>query len=324
MTTYYQVLELSEQATAADIRRAYLRLVRLTHPDRTPDPAAHQRYLLVNEAYDTLSKPELRSRYDARLAALRTPRLAPSPPLAYAEPFPGNAYQVLRVPYAATSAHIDQAYQRLRAVLRANTVDPALRQYLQQVEHAYATLNDPRLRPAHDARVKGQRPARRPDPLAEQYTKYSPLARRLCWAALVFFGLMLVDMNWTLRFAADPVASVEYRAGTRRGARQYYWVRTSHAAFRSPWNYQVGEPLDVRRSALFRQVRAYRSATDASAPLIDYSSELTYGALFFFPLVMAASAGFGAWPGSSAKHAVDNAIVVGILALIVLYLMVSY
>ncbi|UYZ57827.1 J domain-containing protein [Hymenobacter latericus] len=324
MTTYYQVLELTEQATAHDIRRAYLRLVRLTHPDRTPDPVAHQRYLLVNDAYDTLRHPATRARYDAQLAALRNPLLASAPPPAYAEPFPGNAYQVLRVPYSATAAHIHQAYQRLRAVLQANTVDPALRQYLQQVEHAYATLNDPRLRPSHDARVKGQRPARGPDPLAEQYVRYAPLARRLCWAALVFFGLLLVDMSWTLRFAPDPVASVEYHIGSRRGSPSYYWVKTSHAAFRSAWNYQVGEPLEVRRSALFRQVRAYRSATDAAAPLIDYSSELMYGALFFFPLVMAASAGFGAWPGSSPKRTVDNAIVVALLAIIVLYLMVSY
>ncbi|QIX61925.1 J domain-containing protein [Hymenobacter sp. BT18] len=82
MITYYAVLELSEQAAAAEIRRAYLHLVRLTHPDRTADPAAHQRYLAVNEAYETLSDPIRRQRYDAALQqAQKLP--APAPPTNY-------------------------------------------------------------------------------------------------------------------------------------------------------------------------------------------------------------------------------------------------
>lgn len=74
MTTYYMVLEVPEWAAPDDIRRAYRRLVLLTHPDRTPDPAAHRRYLAINEAYDTLSNPSRRATYDARLHALRQPR----------------------------------------------------------------------------------------------------------------------------------------------------------------------------------------------------------------------------------------------------------
>ncbi|HEX8505987.1 MAG TPA: J domain-containing protein [Hymenobacter sp.] len=71
--THYQALELPETATPEDIRRAYRRLVLLTHPDRTPDPAAHARYLAVNAAYETLSDPARRQAYDA---AMRQP--APS------------------------------------------------------------------------------------------------------------------------------------------------------------------------------------------------------------------------------------------------------
>jgi curved DNA-binding protein CbpA len=73
MSTYYAVLELSEQATPDDIRRAYRRLVQLTHPDRTPDPAAHRRYLAVNEACETLSNPARRQQYDRQLHELRHP-----------------------------------------------------------------------------------------------------------------------------------------------------------------------------------------------------------------------------------------------------------
>jgi len=84
--TFYQLLEVPPQASAADIRRAYRRLVLLTHPDRTPDPAAHQRYLAINEAYDVLSDSTRRQAYDARLASpvsygpLPTPRRRPAAP----------------------------------------------------------------------------------------------------------------------------------------------------------------------------------------------------------------------------------------------------
>ncbi|WP_375433869.1 J domain-containing protein [uncultured Hymenobacter sp.] len=71
MTTYYTVLGVSEQATPDDIRRAYRRLALLTHPDRTPDPAAHQRFLAVNEAYEALSEPNRRYFYDTQLREIR-------------------------------------------------------------------------------------------------------------------------------------------------------------------------------------------------------------------------------------------------------------
>jgi curved DNA-binding protein CbpA len=63
--THYQALELPPTAQGADIRRAYRRLVLLTHPDRTPDPAAHARYLAVNAAYEVLSDPARRQAYDS-------------------------------------------------------------------------------------------------------------------------------------------------------------------------------------------------------------------------------------------------------------------
>lgn len=77
MSNHYTVLGLPKQATLADIKREYRRLVLLTHPDRTADSAAHQRYLAVNEAYETLSDPDRRAAYDAALARLQQPDPAP-------------------------------------------------------------------------------------------------------------------------------------------------------------------------------------------------------------------------------------------------------
>ncbi|GAB2771989.1 hypothetical protein HNQ93_000699 [Hymenobacter luteus] len=73
MSTFYATLEVGEQATPEEIRRAYRRLVLLTHPDRTPDPAAHERYLAINAAYEVLSQPARRQLYDAALAIRRRP-----------------------------------------------------------------------------------------------------------------------------------------------------------------------------------------------------------------------------------------------------------
>lgn len=319
---YYQILELPEQASAAEIRRAYLRLVRITHPDRTPDPAAHQRYLLVNEAYDTLSKPDLRAYYDARLTVLRNP-LQPAPPV-YAQPFAGNAYQVLRVPYSATLLHIDQAYQRLHTMLRANTVDPALRQLLHDVEHAYATLRDPRLRIPHDARVRGQRPQRRPDPLASYYARYASWGRRVCWLVLVFFGLMLVDMVWTELLPLERVITVNNRVERVRREASYYLVRTTRTRFRSEIPFRTGERVDVWRSVIFHQVRSYLPSAEAhQTTKKPYSADMFYGTFLFFPLLMAGLAGVGAWPGATPKRTVDTAVAAALIIPIVLYLMLS-
>lgn len=77
---HYEALELTTSATADDIRKAYRRLVLLTHPDRTPDPAAHAQYLLVNAAYEVLSDPARRAAYDHLLLTWRpSPEATMSP-----------------------------------------------------------------------------------------------------------------------------------------------------------------------------------------------------------------------------------------------------
>ena len=63
--SYYDVLGVSPQATEADIKRAYRALARRYHPDSNPDgPDAEARFKEVTIAYETLSDPERRRRYD--------------------------------------------------------------------------------------------------------------------------------------------------------------------------------------------------------------------------------------------------------------------
>jgi molecular chaperone DnaJ len=61
---YYEVLEVSRQATADDLRRAYRRLAKMYHPDVNKDPAAEERFKEINEAYAVLSDEEQRAAYD--------------------------------------------------------------------------------------------------------------------------------------------------------------------------------------------------------------------------------------------------------------------
>ena len=62
---YYGVLGVSEKASPEEIKRAYFRLAKKYHPDRNPDnKSAEAQFKQVNEAYETLSDPQKRSRYD--------------------------------------------------------------------------------------------------------------------------------------------------------------------------------------------------------------------------------------------------------------------
>jgi molecular chaperone DnaJ len=62
----YVVLGLSHGASDADIKRAYRRLARRFHPDINPgDRVAEARFRQILDAYETLSDPQRRSRYDA-------------------------------------------------------------------------------------------------------------------------------------------------------------------------------------------------------------------------------------------------------------------
>ena len=62
---YYQILGISKNASAEDIKKAYRKLARKYHPDLNPgDKNAEARFKEVNEAQEVLSDPEKRTKYD--------------------------------------------------------------------------------------------------------------------------------------------------------------------------------------------------------------------------------------------------------------------
>jgi molecular chaperone DnaJ len=61
---YYQILGVSRDVDKDELKRAYRRLARKYHPDVNKEPGAEEKFKEINRAYEILSEPETRARYD--------------------------------------------------------------------------------------------------------------------------------------------------------------------------------------------------------------------------------------------------------------------
>jgi hypothetical protein len=93
-TDYYKVLDVSRNATSAEIKTAYHRAAKRSHPDAGGNAEAMQR---VNEAYATLSKALSRREYDAHRSAA---------PASHARPTASHPHPASQ----QTSTHHTRAY----------------------------------------------------------------------------------------------------------------------------------------------------------------------------------------------------------------------
>lgn len=67
-STFYGRLGIRKGASPDDIKTGYRRMVRQWHPDVCKEPQAHETFLAIQRAYEILSNPKQRARYDAGLA----------------------------------------------------------------------------------------------------------------------------------------------------------------------------------------------------------------------------------------------------------------
>jgi len=74
VTNLYTVLNLTDQATQLEIKKAYRELVKQFHPDSLSSVANHEKIVELNSAYEILGDPERRLKYDQRQSAQRKKR----------------------------------------------------------------------------------------------------------------------------------------------------------------------------------------------------------------------------------------------------------
>lgn len=64
MRDYYKVLGVDKMASEQEVRKAYRRLALQYHPDRNKDNSATQQFNEATEAFQVLSDPQKRTKYD--------------------------------------------------------------------------------------------------------------------------------------------------------------------------------------------------------------------------------------------------------------------
>lgn len=65
MKTYYQILNIKENASQKEIKKAYRQLCKIYHPDKSSGSSS--KFIEIKEAYEVLKNPSLKKDYDFKL-----------------------------------------------------------------------------------------------------------------------------------------------------------------------------------------------------------------------------------------------------------------
>ncbi|MBF9219971.1 J domain-containing protein [Hymenobacter ruricola] len=246
-----------------------------------------------------------------------------------------NYYRVLGVGLTATAQEIEKAYLSQRTRLkRLAAADRAMKARLAEVETGYDILGNPRRRVAYDL-LLAQEPAapasaaRRAD---ERMQRWAVWARRFNVAVLGC--CLLLGLDWALPLRDYPHETVHSRfpvsvSGSLSDPQLAYRVRTEHTTFRLPSaiGHRVRDDQTIRvwQTPLLGVVSRVSSpdSPDGPAPFQPYGGTI-YGTFFLLPLLLAAVAGVGVWPGHTAEMYVNTAAVGGLLAILTLIVLLCF
>lgn len=122
--TYYQLLQVSSQATSEQIKQAYRRLARKYHPDVAGEDG-RDRFLKINEAYQVLSNPLQRREYDRTLnPKKRVSQAASSSPTSQApQPASVTPFEFDVETYTLMKQRVRSAYERKEYAIAAKLAD---------------------------------------------------------------------------------------------------------------------------------------------------------------------------------------------------------
>jgi len=186
MADYYQLLGVTPQASAIEIRKAYAKLAREKHPDRFPDPAAKQQaqraFQDLTTAFNALSNPRSRQEYDA----------------ARDKPVPKTPEEI------ATDA-----YERSQAALEAGQLDEAVTLLHTAVHHAPTQLGYQLALGKALGRAAGPQAAREAVQVLERVTQAAPNN------AAAFAELATVLARQGLKLRAQKVVEAALRIAPR-------------------------------------------------------------------------------------------------------------
>ncbi|MGY3088874.1 hypothetical protein ACVWYF_001914 [Hymenobacter sp. UYAg731] len=247
-----------------------------------------------------------------------------------------NYYRVLGVGTTATAAQIDQAYLTQRTRLkRLALADPAMRARLAEVEAGYGIVGNPRRRLAYDVLLAREpAPALPPHYAAAEARRhhYARIARSLNVALLAC--CLLLGLDWALPLRQYPHETVQSRFPVSVPAalstpELAYRVHTAHTSFRLPsaigYRVRAGETISVWQTPILGIVQRISApaSPDGPAPFQPYGGTI-YGTFFLLPLLLAAVAAVGTWPGHSPETYVNTAAVGALLTILTLVILLCF
>lgn len=161
----YRILQVSPQATQAEIKQAYRRLAKEIHPDSQTQDASHEAIVELNAAYETLSDRHRRQAVDQQREAQANrrqerDRQAQSQYAQRQGQTPDPAVQLqkwLKQVYQPVNRHINQICKPLKRQVNALSADPfdsdlmdafveyveGCRDHLTQAQKRFRTLPNP-------------------------------------------------------------------------------------------------------------------------------------------------------------------------------------